>query len=110
MLKESELSAKSEIFIKLEAGYNNKLIIKSETEFHPSTIIRKFFCIKMLSLKKTRLDNKNKDIFYLKYICALMVYIIKLKNKIKSVYYIKNRILISKIYQKIINDSVFIEK
>ena len=46
----------------------------------------------------------------LKYVCVLIIYIIKLENKVESVYHINIKILILKIYQEAINDPVFVEK
>ena len=48
--------------------------------------------------------------FNLKHIRVLIAYITELKNKVKLVYHVDIRILISKTYQEAINDPVFAEE
>ena len=64
----------------------------------------------MSILKRNRSDDKEIDISNLKYVHALIVYIIELENKMESVYHVDIRIPIPKIYQEIINDPVFTEE
>ena len=61
-------------------------------------------------LKKNRPDDEEIDMFNPKHVHALIAYITKLKNKIKSVHHIDIRISIPKIYQEVINDPIFTEK
>ena len=106
---ESNLQLEFEHNLKSNNIIDIELSVKSETESFLS-ITRKFLYIKVLILKKNRLDDEEIDIFNLKYVCVLMVYIIELENKVESVYYVDIRILILKIYQEVINDPVFAEK
>ena len=103
------LQLESEYNLKPDNTINIKLPAESETEPSLPTT-RKFLHIKMPTLKKNRPDDKEIDIFNPKHVCALMVYITKLENKVKSVYYINIKIPIPKTYQKIINNPIFAEK
>ena len=100
---ESEHNFKSNDIIDVE------LPVKSKTGLS-LLIIRKFLYIEISTLKRNRLNDEEIDIFNLKYVYILMAYIVELENKVKSVYHVDIRILILKIYQKTINDPVFVEK
>ena len=92
---------------------NNTIDVEflTESKAGPSLLItKKFLHIKIPTLKRNKLDDEEIDMSNLKYVCVLMAYITKLKNKVESIHHINIKISILKIYQEVINNPVFVKE